>query len=354
MPSTPYPTFQQPLSPWQSPSDQPPTGAQTWSYGQYIPAGTPAWPPPQQQQPLSWGGTPASPWGPTTPAGTWGAQSSAPSYGPTTPSGYPGFAGYGPQPQTPYFPPNPPGTPYDSSSWQPVTPGWYEAEQKKKRKKTNSFGKHTWGDQTLQRSHSLGAHPSLQRSASWGYPSAYDHRTPAYSREPYNSLNLARRPRDWRADYTPRDGIAALAAYFPRVGRSRSDVRGLLFTLFPFLPTADRPTTQNYPIQFAETSTHCSHGNPNLLRFTTTSGRIHSCPIILSFSTSTDGTILSTSPSSSFNLLHHFCGFRTRGCRGTSTSTKSNPTGSPSTTSSNRCTSSCMRKSKTSIFTTRP
>ena len=41
--------------------------------------------------------------------------------------------------------------------------------------------------------------------------------------EGYDERNLARRPRDWRADYNPRQGISS---FLPRVGRSRSDVQG--------------------------------------------------------------------------------------------------------------------------------
>jgi len=51
--------------------------------------------------------------------------------------------------------------------------------------------------------------------------------------EGYDEMNLARRPRDWRADYNARQGISS---YLPRVGRSRSDVQGefgsLLFWAF--------------------------------------------------------------------------------------------------------------------------
>ena len=233
--STPYPSFQQPLSPWPPPSAEPLNSAQSWTYGQYVPSGTPAWPP--AQQPSAWGQTPASPWAPTTPAGTWGAPSPAASYAPQTPSGYPGypgFASYGPRPQTPYFGPNPPTTPYDSSSVQPITSGWFGADnaQYKKKKKRHSLKEQTWGWDgqnwdAMRRSNSMGRVP-LQRSASWGHLN-----TPVYGRESYNTLNLARRPRDWRPDYTPRDGIAALATYLPRVTRSRSEVQG---TFDPFPP----------------------------------------------------------------------------------------------------------------------
>jgi len=243
MHSTPYPSFQQPLSPWPPPSAEPPNSAQSWSYGQYGPSGAPPWLP--AQPPPGWGQTPASPWAPTTPAGTWGALSPTAPFALNTPSGYPGSAGYGSRPQTPYFGPNPPGTPYHSSSGQPITAGWFGAENgyQKKKKKRHSFGEHSWGGEgwdwneqngyPLRRSNSIAAsnpHIPLQRSASWGHLN-----TPTYTREPYNTLNLARRPKDWRPDYTPREGIAALAAHLPRLVRSKSDVRGLFYPILFFL-----------------------------------------------------------------------------------------------------------------------
>jgi len=232
--STSYPSFQQPPSQWPPPNEEPPNSAQSWTYGQYRPGGTPAWPP---AQPPAWGQTPVSPWAPTTPAGTWGALSSNASYVAQTPSGYPGFGGYGPRPQPPYFGPNTPTTPYDSSA-QPITSGWYGAEnaqQKKKDKKRRSFREQNWGWDDVRRSNSMG-HVPLQRSASWGYLN-----TPVYGHEPYSTLNLARRPRDWRPDYTPREGIAALATYLPRVTRSKSEVRGPFHPPFPFFPLLTPP-----------------------------------------------------------------------------------------------------------------
>ena len=229
--STPYPSFQQPLvSPWPPPAEEPPNNAQSPTYGQYgPPGGTPAWLP---AQPPVWGQTPVSPWAPTTPASTWGALSPTASYAPQTPIGYSGFGGYGPRPQTPYFGPNTPTTPYDSSA-QPITSGWYGAEnpqRKKKNKRRLSSREQNWRWDGQNWDDSMGRVP-LQRSVSWGH-----FNTPAYGREPYDALNLARRPRDWRPDYTPRDGIAALATYLPRVTRSNSDVRGPFSPSSPFFP----------------------------------------------------------------------------------------------------------------------
>ncbi|KIM49913.1 hypothetical protein M413DRAFT_15656 [Hebeloma cylindrosporum] len=210
--STPYSSVQGPPNPWPQPDV--PNSAQSWTFGQSPPTGTSSWPPPQQQPvwgpttPASpWGqgqATPASPWGQGTPAGTWGALSPTGSHAPATPSGYPAFAGYGPQPQSPY-----------SSSGQPIPFGADNGQHQKKKKKRRSIREPSW-DGNMSRSNSMISNPPLQRSASWG---------PVYAREAYNILNLARRPRDWRPDYTPRDGIAALASYLPTIGRSKSDVR---------------------------------------------------------------------------------------------------------------------------------
>ncbi|KDR79715.1 hypothetical protein GALMADRAFT_243782 [Galerina marginata CBS 339.88] len=78
---------------------------------------------------------------------------------------------------------------------------------------------------------------SLHRSASWGnsaggaFPGWYGGgfggasgpSTPAYAQgDLFDEHNLARRPRDWRPDFSVRPGIAA---YIPRLGGNRSTVR---------------------------------------------------------------------------------------------------------------------------------
>jgi hypothetical protein len=83
---------------------------------------------------------------------------------------------------------------------------------------------------SMRRSNSQGPmrRPTLHRSASWGdlqaaeYSySGYD--TPSYAQgDVFDQNNLARRPRDWRPDFSARVGIGA---YMPRVGRSRSTVK---------------------------------------------------------------------------------------------------------------------------------
>ena len=73
----------------------------------------------------------------------------------------------------------------------------------------------------------------MQRSSSWGnygggYPSG-GYSVPRYAMgDVFDEQNLARRPRDWRPDYEPR---ASLTSYLPRVGRSRSDVAGMMLSL---------------------------------------------------------------------------------------------------------------------------
>jgi len=154
------------------------------------------------------------------------------------------------QPQSPHFGPNPPTTSYDSSSAHPITSGWFGADsaqqQREKKKKRHYYGEQslgggqgwdaqpTWDDQNM-RSNSLHRVP-LKRSASRGHVN-----TLTYGHEPYSTLNLARRPRDWRPDYTPRGGIAALTAYLLGVGRSRSDVQGTCLPLPSFFSLLTLP-----------------------------------------------------------------------------------------------------------------
>jgi len=50
----------------------------------------------------------------------------------------------------------------------------------------------------------------------------------------YNTLNLARHPRDRPRHYTSGDAIAALTAYLPRVGRSSFEFEGTYPPIPPF------------------------------------------------------------------------------------------------------------------------
>lgn len=51
-----------------------------------------------------------------------------------------------------------------------------------------------------------------------------------WDEETWSLDNLSPRPRDWRADYVPKQGILL---HLPRIGKVRSDVEGLiLFSLY--------------------------------------------------------------------------------------------------------------------------
>lgn len=114
---TPYPTVQTQLLNWPISPNDPPTSAQSWTYGNYPPASTPAWGPPQAP---AWSQMPNTSWGVPTPGGTWGAPSPAGSYGPPqTP-----YSSWAPQLQR--APPGP-GTPFESAFGQPMTAGWFGA-----------------------------------------------------------------------------------------------------------------------------------------------------------------------------------------------------------------------------------
>ena len=110
---------------------------------------------------------------------------------------------------------------------------------------------------------------------------------------------------DWRPDYAPRDRIAALATYLPRVGRSKSEVRGPFPPLTPF-SSLTLPRIQNSPIPSAETSAHSS-GTPNFLPSTLTPDTTHSYPSTSTSSTSTNPTTMSISHSSFINPVRPSC-----------------------------------------------
>ncbi|CAA7268548.1 unnamed protein product [Cyclocybe aegerita] len=327
---TPYPTQRPPPSAISWGAATPamgPNASSPWTYGNYVPASAPAWPPPGATTPV-WGNpmTPTTPWG-ATPAPTWGASPGATSWGvPATPANYPPWSAPPVQVQAPqprggggggwFGGPSAPGTPYDSD--QPITAGWFGAgagagavggggggggggegvwgEQRGwgdnwaggwgrqshtpgpelERKRSGRSRHRSHSQSAMKRSNSMGADDGrVQRSTSWGGANAWGRwndtgngwgsttatwgSQPAWaggeSRYPqsafpgyaqgdlFDERNLARRPRDWRADYNPR-GIA-LATYLPRVGRNRSDVkewadvtRRALHPLLHFQPSA--------------------------------------------------------------------------------------------------------------------
>ncbi|KAF8148081.1 hypothetical protein B0H34DRAFT_738223 [Crassisporium funariophilum] len=255
---TPYPSYQSQLPNWPISPGAQPTSAQSWTYGSYPPASTPVWPSQQPSQAPVWGQTQATSWGaPTpgswgapTPGGTWGAPSPAGSYGPprTPNGGYAPNSPWGQQSQqqlaqphsasASYYPPNPPGTPYDSAWGQPITAGFFGAGnesgdgegyriKKVKQKKSDHGHENLQHSTSMRRTTSHGPPPrrnGLQRSASYGHVgdfAGYSYQGYAQG-DSFDESNLARRPRDWRPDYSVRPGITS---YIPRVGKSRSDVK---------------------------------------------------------------------------------------------------------------------------------
>uniref|UniRef100_A0A8H8CEV6 DUF6699 domain-containing protein n=1 Tax=Psilocybe cubensis TaxID=181762 RepID=A0A8H8CEV6_PSICU len=132
-------------------------------------------------------------------------------------------------------------------------------EKKKKHRKSGEYGDDwdSWellgwdlgGGSAMKRSSSHGPtqphrRPSLHRSSSWGNKNQYrgqqyspwapnahlDNGTPDYAQgDIFDENNLAKRPRDWRADYNPRPGLIpavtmAMGA-MGGLGRSRSTVK---------------------------------------------------------------------------------------------------------------------------------
>ncbi|KAF5313730.1 hypothetical protein D9611_010096 [Ephemerocybe angulata] len=186
-----------------------------------------------------------------TPALSWGAQTPAGSYGaPVTPGGAPPF-GFGGGGYTPWSAPGGGGGFEGFGSGgialggfvgapSPHYPPWEPPKKEKKRKEKRSSsmkravsegpnGQHG-KKEGLSRSNSFG-HLAGQGVFGWAGAGYY----PAFSpmgiptgagaigqQEIYGPRNLARRPRDWRADYNPRGG---LASYLPGVlSRDKSDV----------------------------------------------------------------------------------------------------------------------------------
>ena len=211
---TPYPTLQTQLPNWPASPHDPPTSAQSWTYGNYPPASAPAWGPPPQAS--AWPQTPNDSWGvPRTPGGTWGVPSPA-SYGPPqTP-----YSSWIQQPQRSAPQSN---IPFDSAFGQPITGGWFSAGDEGAvgggRSKKKTAGQHS----SMRRSNSQGPPnrpPMLQRSVS---QTGGNLQYPYYAESSFDAQNLARRPRDWRPDFDARAGIAS---YMPRVIKARSDVKG--------------------------------------------------------------------------------------------------------------------------------
>ncbi|KAJ2912444.1 hypothetical protein MD484_g7974, partial [Candolleomyces efflorescens] len=232
-PPTPFPPSAGTIPSWAGPTSASlqPNSAASWTFGQ------------QQYPPFNnptFNNTPALTWGGQTPAGSYGppltptGQNSAPPFG----GGAGGGGGYTPWSAPAYGPPGQDGITGGGffgaapANGQGLGVGWGEpvGKERKQRKRTVS----------MKRSKSAGPSPpknQMQRSNSFGTAAAspfgqsvfgyqpWGYYPPAYmmNGDAYGPKNLARRPRDWRADYTPRSGLAAV---WPNiVGRSRSDVQ---------------------------------------------------------------------------------------------------------------------------------
>ncbi|PPQ82945.1 hypothetical protein CVT25_009522 [Psilocybe cyanescens] len=136
------------------------------------------------------------------------------------------------------------GTGWETPGWEGAGWDWHadekrarhrekEKEKEKKRRKRQSG--EDWDDwdmlgwnldhssptSAMKRAHSqvpqqVRRRPSLHRSSSWGAHNAHNspwttpnaHVTPEYAQgDLYDENNLAKRPRDWRPDYNPRQGL---------------------------------------------------------------------------------------------------------------------------------------------------
>lgn len=124
---------------------------------------------------------------PYTPLSSWGAPLSA--------SGYPSYTNT-PNSQLAFYPP-----PLTANSY-------FNAQPQLQLVRSNSFG------------------GSLRRSSSYGGDYGGLRRY-----DSYHEQNLARRPLEWRADFTMSSGISA---YVPRIGKNRSSVQGM--SVPPFIP----------------------------------------------------------------------------------------------------------------------
>ncbi|KAF8066495.1 hypothetical protein FPV67DRAFT_1190303 [Lyophyllum atratum] len=229
----------------------PPRTAQSWAYGEQQLQGQG-----QQQQ-----YTPFAAWHAPTPAASWGEATPATSWGPSTPGSAQHHAQYSPWAQQQS---QGTGAPAESAFGQPVTASpWFSGggvalggggspgfggdgqsgalvRRGSSRRKQEQPAFNGWESYDLQRtsSHEVsalglsgGGGSPLHRTTSQGGGGQRSRKSSGnlqpfslYQQmqgEEYSPQNLARRPRDWRADYDPRAG---LASYIPRVPRPRSDV----------------------------------------------------------------------------------------------------------------------------------
>jgi hypothetical protein len=216
--STPYPNYQQPLIPWSPPSAEPLNGAQSLTCGQY---GTPAWLPPQQPQRRL----------------RHGLRQLLRVHG--------DFSRRLPRthlkPQVAIMVSRVTAPDHRRLTWaltqrQLRTTLWVENElrdglgritrssERRRRKRTIPMGSRVGAMGTVGMSQLGMTHYPTRWLASLS-----DDQISEYSRVWSRALQysqLARRLRHWRPHYAPRDGVAALTAYLPRVGQSSSDFEG--------------------------------------------------------------------------------------------------------------------------------
>lgn len=162
---------------------------------------------------------------------TWGQQQNAWSHGQYQPSPQSWTMPMNPNPNPPWSAPAGPTPNWPSSpgNWgdaaEPMTPGFYGAQN-------HNSPRWEEGNGNIIRSHSQNI-PKRRRSGSRGRSHSFSGGSPWHATSPlwsaggrgndtFDHNNLARRPRDWRAGYAPRQGIMGLI-----YGRGRSDVRGI-------------------------------------------------------------------------------------------------------------------------------
>ncbi|KAF8649114.1 hypothetical protein AX16_006012 [Volvariella volvacea WC 439] len=290
----------------QRPTTAPPAA----NYSPFAPQNNnnPGYVPPNVTPPNWAAATPAPSWGAATPAGSWSSPQTPASAnsGPSPwiqngPSGYPlpssiqDSSPFGQQiTATPYF------NQGNSLTFSP-TPS---SKKKKRSKKSNAVPYPLSPQPHLQNPGYLpmmdpnaAAAMMTRTPSSHSFPGAYPsfypqngYSIPAYAQaDTYDEKNLAKRPRDWREDYSFRTSLTSM---MPRVGKSRSDVKEytdpIKRTLCPLLAYA----TPNPPI---ELDLRDDPRDPNNLIFTQLQ-RPHN---------NMDFLQLATTPSCQFMRLYH-------------------------------------------------
>ncbi|KAF8872943.1 hypothetical protein BD779DRAFT_1679466 [Infundibulicybe gibba] len=242
--TNPYPssspwgaTNQHQLPQWVGQSAGGPAVASGWTFGQY-PQSTPAWVAGAPPTPgATWEQHTPGSWGPPTPASAhqaeqprWmlqGATNGAESAFGQAISASPWFGGGGGG-----------GGGGELGGYDEIR-GVMKKKKKKKKQDTHSWpgeagalalGRplsrtgtpHPHGHLALH--HPVADHYPLARYGPSSIPAYRPGRSSPYTTPPdvFDERNLSRRPRDWRADYSPR---SSLSAYIPWMGKGRSDVK---------------------------------------------------------------------------------------------------------------------------------